>query len=98
MRTHLHQALPALAVIFDADLNAYEAALSEGWPVHWEGVRRKTHAPTVEPSSAFQQRTLLRRDALPNRIGIRDALADEYIRGMAHTNTIEGFFRSSNAA
>jgi hypothetical protein len=55
-----HSAPPALAVIFDADLNAYDAALSEGWPVPQERARTKAHAPTVEPSSAFLLRTLPR--------------------------------------
>jgi hypothetical protein len=44
-------------VIFDADLSAYDAALSEGWPVHRKRTEKKMDAPTLEPFSAFLLRT-----------------------------------------
>jgi hypothetical protein len=46
-----------IAIIYDAELNAYEAALSEGWPVNRERVKAHIHSPTVEPFSQFLKRT-----------------------------------------
>jgi hypothetical protein len=56
MSTHLRHDPPTPAVIFDADLNAYDAALSEGWPIPRERATAKSHSPTVEPFSAFLRR------------------------------------------
>lgn len=49
----LHRLPTEIVVIFDADRNAYEAALSEGWPVARERTRATRRPTIVEPFSAF---------------------------------------------
>jgi hypothetical protein len=59
----LHRSPTEIVVIFDADRNAYEAALSEGWPV----ARKRTRTarrPSIEPFSAFLLRAKRPRVAL----------------------------------
>jgi hypothetical protein len=43
----------SLTVIFDSELNAYDAALSEGWPLPRQRMTLRCDPPAVEPFSAF---------------------------------------------
>lgn len=43
---------PLPSVIFDAELSAYGAALSEGWPLHHDRADARRTPATDEPSSA----------------------------------------------
>jgi hypothetical protein len=49
----LHRPPTDLVVIFDAERNAYEAAVSEGWPVARKRTRATRRPTIVEPFSAF---------------------------------------------
>ena len=46
-------AQPFIRLIHDADQNAYDAALSEGWHVMPERTRRVFPAPNTEPRSDY---------------------------------------------
>jgi hypothetical protein len=63
---HLVRASSDLFVVFDADLNAFDAALSEGWHLP-EETRRSRERPQLEPCSAYRHRGS-RLDAVPEGI------------------------------